>query len=274
MSTIFTCPGKIGDCFLQYPVAYQWAKQNGKRFTLWLDEKSLAPLKGLFETQACVEAVELKPGIQNYSCGGQPYTFDLKTEDIVGHTVYHLGFRRFPERQITLQTALDVFPTMETAPLAEPSILVDHGEPKNRLVLHGTFTSHMSGVPRFWRFLYDHREELEERFDDIVFTGPADDVARARELYPNWGSFNDMGDFLGLARFMAESRLVIGSGSCGVALASVLGVPAVRVHDPIGEAPRVIWSGLAPNQLNDTEIGLRTSWPEFRDQWCPTLVTK
>jgi hypothetical protein len=46
-----------------------------------------------------------------------------------------------------------------------------------------------------------------------------------------------------------------------------LKVPCIRVHDPIGEFPRRIWDSLGENQLNDTEIGLRTSWTEWRDKW-------
>jgi len=72
---------------------------------------------------------------------------------------------------------------------------------------------------------------------------------------------------LDLAKFMAGASLVVGCGSSGVALAGALKVPCIRVHDPIGEAPKVIWSNLGENQLNDTEIGLRKSWPEFRDRW-------
>jgi len=273
MSVVFTLPGKLGDALLQYPMAYRWSQENNKRFSLWLDERELKPLVNLFKAQACVETIELKPGIENYNCGGQPYHFNLKTENFIGHTIYHLGFRKFPERQITLQTALDVFPNMNTEPLSQPSLFVDDVKPVDRLVLHGTFTSHQSGVPRFWRFLRDHYKELEGLFDEIVFTGPPADRARALELYPDWRQFDDGGDFLELARLMAGSRLVIGAGSCGVALASVLGVPAVRVHDPIGDLPKVIWSGLGANQLNDTEIGLRKSWPEFRDEWLTARVT-
>ena len=66
---------------------------------------------------------------------------------------------------------------------------------------------------------------------------------------------------------MVNSRAVIGCGSSSVALAGALKVPCIRVHDPIGEFPRRIWDNLGDNQLNDTEIGLRASWPEWRDKW-------
>ena len=38
--TVFTFAGKAGDALHQWPVAWWWAKQTGKRFTCWLDEAS------------------------------------------------------------------------------------------------------------------------------------------------------------------------------------------------------------------------------------------
>lgn len=270
MATIMTFPGKIGDALLQFPVAAWWAEKNSKPITLWLDENSLGKLKTLFEAQPCVEQVVMKPGIVNYSCGGQPWHFDVRTEDIVGHTLYHLGFRRFPERQITLQTAMDVGFHVDTGALTQkPWLLVEPHEPRNRLILHGTFQSHMTGVPHFWRWLRDTRHDLENRFDEIYFVGSPDERTRAQELYPDYKTYDDAGDFLELARFVAGSRMVAGTGSSVVALAGVLRVAAVRVHDPIGEAPKHIWSNLGENQINETEVALRKAWKPFADRWAP-----
>jgi len=253
---------------MQYPVAYQWAKATGKKFEMWLDEKMLKPLVPLFEAQECCEAVKLLPGIQHYGCGGQPWHFDLKTEDHLGYEIYHLGFRQFPQRQITYQCALDVPLNIDAAKLSEQSIFVEpFANDGRKCVLHGNFGAPGGGTPRFWRFLYDIREELERMFTDIAFVGPPEETARALEIYPKWRAFDDRGSFLDLAKFMAGASLVVGCGSSGVALAGALKVPCIRVHDPIGEAPKVIWSNLGENQLNDTEIGLRKSWPEFRDRW-------
>jgi len=267
-------PGKKGDAILQWPVARQWSRQTGKKFVLWLDETELKPLERLFASQDCVDHVEFKPGITSYHCGGQPWHFDLRTEDTLDHIVYHLGFRQFPERQITLQTALDVPVHIDTKELSQPSILIPDPLVANRVVIHATFATHQSGTPKMWRFLRDIKADLEEMYDEIVFIGRAEERSRAKELYPGgtcgpecvWGDFEDGGDFYELARLIAGSRLVIGPGSCGVALAGVIGVPAIRVHDPIGEAPRVIWSGLGPWQWNEEEKALRAMWPEIRDQ--------
>lgn len=274
MSTIFTLPGKIGDAFLQFPIAMEWHRETQKPYTVWLDEKSLGPIRNLIASQPGCEAVEMRPGIVNYSCGGQPWHFDANMDDLVGHTIYHLGFRKFPERQITLQTALDCGLDINTEALSrEPGLVVPGSQPVNRLLLHGTFTSHQTGVPRFWRFLRDRREELEARFESIVFTGTPDERARAKELYPRWEEFDDGGDFLNLAKFMVDSAMVIGSGSSGAALAGVLKVPCVRVHDPIGDQSKHIWSNLGENQLNDTDADLRRSWPDFFAKWGPQTVS-
>lgn len=274
MSTIFTFPGKLGDALLQWPVAYQYATSREKQITLWLDEGTLKPLVNLFRSQAMVEAVELRGGVKNYTCGGQPFHFDLKPEEIAGHTVYHLGFRAFPQRQITLQTALDCgFDVDRDRLVSQRSLDVPCFPPpdpfghRRRLVLHGTFQSHMSGTPRFWRWLHDHREDLERRFEEIVFVGTEDELHRAHEVYPDWGTFSDGGDFLNLARLIMGSQMVAGAGSSVVALAGALKVPCVRVHDFMADAPKMIWSNLGDNQLNETEIRLRELWPEFADRW-------
>lgn len=266
MSLIVSFPGKIGDTLLQWPVAYQLAQQRGAKLTLWLDAGTLKPLDRLLASQACVECVEFKPGIQNYSCGGQPWDFGLKTEDVVGHEVYHLGFRGFPQRQITLQTALDSGLQLDTDRLAsEPSLTVPplENQPGRYVVLHGTYQSHMTGCPRFWYALRNMRKDLEANFDRIIWTGTADERARSLELYPDWDEFDDGGDFHELARLMAGASLVVGAGSSGVALAGALKVPCVRVHDPIGDAARVIWSNLGDNQWNETEADLRVRWPDI-----------
>jgi ADP-heptose:LPS heptosyltransferase len=269
MATIFTFPGKIGDALLQWPVAYQYAKQKGQKITCWLDAGTLKPIERLLASQDVVECVELKPGIQNYTCGGQPWDFGLKTEDFLGHSIYHLGFHAFPERQITLQSVLSSGVQIDLEPLGqEPSIIVpplDNAPAMRYVVVHGTFQSHMTGVPRFWSFFRDVHKDLEEHFDKIIFSGTPEERQRARELYPDvrYGDFDDGGDFLELARLMAGASLVLGSGSSGVVLGGCLKIPTVRVHDPLGDAPKVIWSNLGPKQWNEPEISLRRLWPNI-----------
>lgn len=274
MSTIFTCPGRMGDALLQWPVAWAWARENKKPFTVWLDRTTCAFLKPLLEVQPWVEAVELKDGIQHWQMGGQPWNFGLETADYEGHTVYHLGMRAFPQKQITLQTVEWVPIVSDTRALAEKPSLEVSGpatgadEPvHDRLVLHGTFQTYHSGTPGFWRFLNARRAELEGLFSEITFVGTPEERKRALELYPAWSDFDDRRSALEVAWLMKHSRAVIACGSSMSHLAGALKVPCIRVHDPIGDHPRVIWSNLGANQTNETEQDLRKLWPEWRDRW-------
>ena len=279
MSTIFTFAGKAGDAIMQWPVAYQWSKATGKKFTCWMDEKSCKMVAPLFEAQPCVEKVEFKPGIENYNCGGQPFHFSLETKDFEGHTIYHLGLRAFPVRQLTLQCLEDCkIPTkIDTNRLSsEPSLIVDGKDAavrfftptKNRVILHGQpVCPHNRQIPQFWKFLAGIAPWLEANFDEILFVGDERDREVGLRTYPSWKEYDDEGNFLNLARMIAESCLVIGVGSSVVTLGGALKVSTVRVHDPIGNHPKVIWSNLGQNQLNDAEIELRTSFPPFRNKW-------
>ena len=275
MSTIFTFPGKSGDAILQWPIAYHWARQKDQKITCWLDEKTCGLVENLFRGQPCVEAVEMKPGIEHWNCGGQPWHFGLETKDFDGHTVYHLGLRAFPQRQITLETMeRSKAVVVDQHELAEtPSIVAPAWEPKNRLVLHGqTVYGHTKSSPGFWKFLTSIRKDIEERFDEVVWVGSARDREVGVRTYPEWKDFDDQGDFMNLAGLIGGSKLVIGVGSSVVALAGAMKVPCIRVHDPIGQNSKVIWSNLGQNQINDTEVELRKSWPSFRDQWARSEV--
>lgn len=274
--TVFTFPGKIGDAFLQFPVAAQWARQTGKKFKCWLDMHSLKPVENLFQSQTFVTGVEFKPGIENYLCGGCPWHFDLDTKDYEGKTVYHLGFRQFPQRQITLETVenaklpiqIDIKQMTET-----PAFDVGDVAKSNRLILHGQpVYVHNRSTPGFWKFLHSIKAELDSLFDEIVFVGNERDREVGKRTYPEWETYDDGGDFLVTAKLIAGSRCCIGVGSSVVALSGVMCIPTIRVHDSIGTYPKVTWSVLGDNQLNDTELELRTSWPGFRDKWLKSFA--
>lgn len=275
-NTVFTFPGKMGDAILQWPIAFHFGRQVGD-FDVWMDERTCKPLVNLFQAQPHVGEVKLIGGIEGYQCGGQPFHFDLPTSAFDGKAVYHLGFRSFPVRQITLQTLNDaaVPIVVDPAELANVPTLQPWKEMDtipasfNRLVIHGgAVYTHNRTTPTLWRFLHSIREELENLFDEICFVGTDAELEVGQRTYPEWRAFADGGDFLRLATFIGASRCMIGMGSAPITLAGALKVPAVRVHDPIGnDAPRVIWDNLGDNQLNDTLIGLRKSWPVFRDRW-------
>jgi ADP-heptose:LPS heptosyltransferase len=274
--TVFTFAGKAGDALHQWPIAYWWAKENDKKFTCWMDERSTKFVAPLFAAQSCVEKVEFKTGVETYSCGGQPWHFDIPPSEYQDKEVHHLGFRNFPQRQITLETLenskLGLNVTQEQ--LADEPSIVAPGSPEGfsseqRIcLLHGQAVySNTKGTPRFWTFLSDIAPELEERFDRIVFVGNERDREVGERLYPEWETFDDHGSFLELAQLMKLAGLVIGCGSSVVSLAGLLKVNSIRVHDPIGEHPKVIWSNLQKNHLNLTEPELRSAWKGWRNQW-------
>lgn len=271
MSNVVTFPGKLGDAILQWPVAYHWARLGGQKFTVWADKRSCAILEPLWRSQSMVEDVVWKDGIEGYQCGGQPWHFDLPTSDLVGNTVYHMGLRGFPVRQITLETLANCKIPLDIDPetiASEPAFEMPEKKPVNRLVLHGMAVyPHTKSTPGFWKFLYSVAGELEGMFDEIVWTGNDRDREVGRRVYPKWGEFADGGDFKKLADLIWDSRCMIGVGSAPIALAGALKVPAIRVHDQIGEHPRVIWSNLGANQANETERDLRTVWPRFKAEW-------
>ena len=276
--TVFSFPGKLGDAIMQWPIAYHWARQTNKYFTAWMDERTCSGLKNLFESQGMCDGVEFKTGIENYHCGGQPWHFNLKTEDFSDKTVYHLGYRQFPVRQLTLETLENCkLPVrIDRRKIAqEPSFSFVGVEQKNRVILHGNpICPHSRSTPQFWKFLSGTADELEREFDELVFVGSPRDREMGVRTYPKWSEYNDEGDWMVLAKLMAGSRMVIGCGSAVAALAGALKIPTIRVHDPIQGHSKNIWSNLGDNQLNDTEIELRKTWPEFRDKWLRTVVVE
>lgn len=303
MAAVFTFPGKCGDALLQWPVAHHFHKQTGETFECWLDEKTCKPLVPLLEAQPGVSAVKLIGGVSNYSCGGQPWHFDLPTSAHDGNTVYHLGLRGFPQRQITLETfasakvpitvspeTLSTEATISLAPFDAVEFHMDplvtagasaldtknlysrpgriiHIKGPNRLLLHGQgVCPHNQATPTFWRFIAAIRGELESLFDEIVFVGSPDDLEVGMATYPLFKTFEDHGDLLKLAEYMAGSRAMIGCGSMPIVLAGCMRLPGIRVHDLIANgAPKVIWNNLSDNHINETEIGLRKAWPLWRD---------
>ena len=274
MSTVFTFPGKMGDALHQWPVAHHWHKQTGKPFQVWMDEKTCKPLVKLFEAQPGVELVKLVEGVENYNCGGQPFHLNLPTSAFDEHTIYHLGLRGFPVRQLTLEclqtSRVPVTLTAETLATERSLVVGDPTAPtKNRLILHGQPAyAHTGSTPTFWKFIAGIRGELEDLFDNITFVGSPRDIEVAQRSYEGWMVYNDGGDLHKTAELVAESRCMMGCGSAPIVLAGLLRVPAIRVHDPIGnDAPKVIWSNLGDDQVNATEIELRRDWPTFRDRY-------
>lgn len=274
--TVFSFPGKAGDALMQWPIAYWWARENGKTFTCWMDEHSTKMVAPLFAAQPCVDKVEFKSGVENYSCGGQPWHFDIPASDYIDREVHHLGFKNFPARQLTLETMeniklglkVDQDLLAKTPSIEAPGPVEGFLEGERICILHGqAIYSNTKGTPKFWTFLSDISPELAIRFDRLVFVGDERDREVGLRTYPDWETFDDHGSFLELAKLMKMAKLVIGCGSSVVALAGALKVNSIRVHDPIGEHPKMIWSNLQENHLNSTEDQLRGEWGPWRDKW-------
>lgn len=276
MSTVFTFPGKMGDALHQWPIAHHWHKQTGKPFQVWLDEKTCKPLVNLFSMQPGVELVKLVEGVESYNCGGQPFHLNLPTSAFDEHTIYHLGLRGFPVRQLTLEclqtSRVPVTLSAETLATERSLVTASDDAPKpgvRMLVLHGQPAyAHTGTTPTFWKFLAGIRREIDDLFDGVIFVGAPRDLEVAERTYPDWRRFDDEGDLLRTANIVAHADCMMGCGSAPIVLAGLLRVPAIRVHDPIGkDAPKVIWSNLGEDQLNATEIELRKEWPLFRERW-------
>lgn len=271
VSDVFYMPGKCGDTLHQWPVAYWWARETGKQFEVWIDEPTSKMLEGLLAAQPCVSKVRLWNQSTNYTCGGQPWGGDFPTALHQEHSIRSLGLRGFPRRQLTLEALEGVALNIHVEPeaLAEtPSLIVPELPKAHRVVLHGMgICPHTRQTPGFWRFLAGIAEDLEQEFEEVVFVGSPDDREVGITTWPDWSQWSDGGDFLQLASYLQASRLMIGCGSAPVVLASLLKVPAIRVHDPLGNAPAVIWSNLGHNQRNATEDELRSLWLAFKETY-------
>lgn len=290
---VFTSPGKLGDAVLQMAVPYWYAKEQETQVSIWLDKNSCRPLVPLLERQSWVKTVELKEGVENYNCGGQPFHMNLATKDFFDRQIFHLGMRGFPQRQITLQTVEDSkvplevsqdnlaeTPYFEVPPVDAVTVTKDGRvqelrltEGKRVLVLHGqAVCPHTRSTPAFWRFLHRIRKEVSDLFDEMIWVGNDRDRQTGISAYSTWASFDDGGSFLELARLISKATAVIGVGSSVVTLGAALKVPTIRVHDQIGDHPRAIWDNLGSNQLNRPEVDLRKDWPEWRDRWVKAEV--
>lgn len=268
MAVVFSSAGKAGDACHQFAVPFWFHRETGKRFSVWLDQETCKPLVPLFAAQPGVDEVILRGGIDNWTCGGQPWHFNLATQEMLGHEIHHLGFRSFPQRQISLETryAVPLKLKVDSQTFADtPHLVVPDLPQANRLVIHAMgVCPHNKQTPQVWKFLAGIRAELEDMFSEIVFVGTPNERAVGLDTYPAWKDWADDGDFLKLGSYLKASGLVIAAGSSVAALAGALRVPCIRVHDQIQNLPKVIFSNLGPQQLNATEIELRREWPKFK----------
>jgi len=248
MVPLITFPGKIGDAFLQWPVARWFIDNKYPKVDIAVAEQ-ISSVGPIFERQPGVNSVVYLTGIHSWHLGGQPWDFGMQSVFGKWTVLIHLGFRERPDQPITLHCAKEAGANLDKAPLSDPALILPQDDKRNRLLLHGTFKDHQGHTPSFWSVIRDNRELLEKAFDEIYFIGASNDLSVLSGLDFPAKPFFDDGDIIKTAEFMANSKLVIGCGSSMVALAGALGIPSLRLHDPTGlEQP--VFSHVGANQVN------------------------
>lgn len=244
---IATFPGKMGDVFLQWPVARAYAKANGGAIDIGLPP-DMGSIGQLMSIQDEVDEVTFLHGINKRSWKMDPPEMGIEKKPFMRwQQQLEMGFRDFPDDQITLYTAKCMGLPVEG--LDKPSIYVGAAKTQDYCVLHGTaFSISCSTVPRFWDCLDKWRTKLEKKFKRLIFIGAPDDLKLAEGL--GYETFSDDGNILASAQAIRDARFLIGSSSSMAALGSVMGVPLLRIHDPIEGLKKRVHDLLLPNQLN------------------------
>jgi len=247
---IATFPGKIGDLFMQWPVARAYALDNNIKVDIGIPP-FMAGVAFLMDMQPEVEGVYFTPESVMRSWKRDPPPKGISTEPWRRwDTQLEMGFRDMPDDQITLYIA-DCLGLSKDGDYA-PSLFVGDKVQENYCVLHGTFlTQDGSGSsPPFWAALGNWLQFMMKEFDKIYFIGGIDEMREVRSAEFPFEVFDDGGNLLETAQLINNSRLFIGSSSMGAALAGALGVNAIRVHEDIPPLPKKCWDFLLPNQFN------------------------
>lgn len=271
---LWTFPGKIGDAILQFGVMRGWLDATGKGADVQISE-IVEPIGKILEIQPGVESVKVATNrITSYHMGGQPWDFGYKADELNGYSgVYHCGLRSFPTTQITKFTrdALGLEDVVSDQALEKPCLQVPAiaGLGERRLLIHPRRVGQHGGDPLFWsvmRRLLD--QGLRERFGSLVVVGTREERLDAQARLGLRTSFADGGDWLALAQYVQGAALLIDAGTGVAPLAAALGVPCIRIHDPIGNHPKEIWSNPQPNQLNYDETQEAADIDAFIKRFC------
>lgn len=253
---VATCPGKIGDFFHQWPIAYHWSKKHNRKIHIGVDERMLRPLVPLIKHQPCVEDVWLLPGIEHYQIGGQPFDFGLSYQAYKQwEKIIHLGYREVPEKPLTLAVREWSGVEIPTKALKSECTLVGTRDPRprNLLLLHGRRHDMYGEFPCFWKALWEVVDFLQEEFEEIKWVGTPSET-RIAHKFPFTEVFEDRGDWIKLVDEMKDARMVMGVGGAMVALAGALKTPSIRIHDPVPGFRPEIFANFGERQWNlDTE---------------------
>jgi hypothetical protein len=241
---IATFPGKMGDIFLQWPVAKLWAKRRGEQIDvgLPLEWAMVAPL---LEVQPEVDEVTFIHNIIFKTWKAMPPDYGIKDEPFMRwKKQLQMGFRDKPDCPVPLFTAKGLCIETTKEELAEQLLEVDTINKRDICVVHGAnFSEHVNSVPRFWKVV--------PKWDipyPVFAIGTKVELQDAHEI--GWGIMPDNGDMLLAAQTIKSSKLFIGSSSSMSALAFSLGVDAVRIHDPIEGLDKCVHDPIRDNQIN------------------------
>jgi hypothetical protein len=254
----FTFPGRMGDLLMQWPVAYQWHKKTGEQFRVVTCEHWNMPrMLPLLETQKCVAEVTVMSGIINDdSCGGQPWHFNLKEDP----DYFHMGYQDRPNMQLTDFT-LKYFPEPldRDAVLNEASLDMGERNPQNYCVFFAK--PHQN-----WETALELMQKVTDRFDKVYVIGLPEDLSYICQNVPDtcWQKWHNVDsktpDLLSDARLIRDARVVITINSLVPTISNVLKVPTVVVHRA---QPFQTYSNTGPNQFN--------FFPAHRHDFAPAL---
>lgn len=244
---LWTFPGKIGDCFLQWPVCRRYQDQIGEEFGVAVSE-GLRPLVPLLSCQPGVKEVQVWPGVTNFNIGGQPWDFGGKNTAPGYSKVIHAGFRVMPTYTITQFVRDQLGMTISSQELGAQSLFVKERRTKDYCVIHGTLKTYRGELPRLWPMVRATHIPIQTW---VVGTQAERDYAKG---WINADPWDDYGGWYTLANFINNARFVIGAGSSVAALAGSLGIPCARIHDDVSGLPAHVWSHPGPDQLNLTEF--------------------
>jgi hypothetical protein len=246
---VATFPGKIGDLFMQWPVTRWYAKKNGP-IDLGIPP-FMAGVSFLMAQQEHVDGVYFteESVLRSWKRDPPPYGIEDKPWRRWEKQL-EMGFRDVPDTQLTLYIAKTMHLDIPKGDLAEPSIYVGERNVANYAVVNGTFLSQTGESPPFWAALGNWYQYILKEFDKIYFVGSVSEMRAVKASDLPFEIFDDGGNLLLTAQLMRDARIVVGSSSAIAALGSAMGVPTIRVHDPIPGFDKSIWDSLLPNQLN------------------------
>ena len=176
--TVFTLPGRLGDNLARLPIAYRYAWVRGVPVDVCVNEGTAKALVPLLSQLSWVARVYAATGIQHDGCGGQPWDFG-KPEFFAEryHEVYHLGYRSFPQGNLTRESVPPDWPDDVASAgllLERPLGLTWKPPPWNRKAPRRLSIAAYSSRPHAdWatRITIDHAWQdhgLDDRFDAIA----------------------------------------------------------------------------------------------------------